>query len=120
PGYGWLSFEPTPGKGDPTTTSYTQPATTGRCASADVNPVDCPIGSGSHGHPGGSRRPDNQADLFRHRGDFGAGRFTPPPPRRRWPDPRKIVLAGVLALLLALALVPPARALRRRVRLRLT
>ncbi|MDP9329671.1 MAG: DUF3488 and transglutaminase-like domain-containing protein [Actinomycetota bacterium] len=121
PGSGWLSFEPTPGKGDPSTTSYTHPTTTGHCASAKVDPGGCPIDGGSQGHPGGSRRPDNQADFLRHRGDVGAGSFTPPPPPgRRWPDPRKIVLAALLTLLLVLALVPPARALRRRARLRLT
>jgi transglutaminase-like putative cysteine protease len=121
PGYGWLSFEPTPGKGDPTTQSYTHPTSVDRCLQGDQDPPSCRIGGdGSLGHAGGSRRAVSGAEFLRHRGDTGGGTVILLPPGRQWPDPRKIVLAAMLAMLLVLALVPPVRALRRGVRLRLT
>jgi transglutaminase-like putative cysteine protease len=124
PGYGWLSFEPTPGKGDPTTDSYTHPTSTVPCPAEGQQHGGCRnIDGGSSDQTGaGSRKANPTPDQLRHRGELGNGSLTltRTPPGRRWPDPRKLVLAALLAVLLVLALMPPARALRRRVRLRLT
>jgi hypothetical protein len=119
PGWGWMPFEPTPGRLNAVTIAYTTPA-------AGCTGPTCPDGGSDAGGGGASplpsrnrveRIPEGLPRLAGPRGavggpgtiDTGAedGRIT-----------RIALLLGVVLTGLALLLVPPARALRRKVRLR--
>jgi hypothetical protein len=126
PTYGWLSFEPTPGRSNPVAMGYQHPST------------DCP--SGSQGcDPGTSGDPDTGANAGDESGlpqqllnlierpvTAGGGRFsrnpalfdqggTAPPERL----PASLVILAILSVAVIMALViPPARALARRRRIK--
>jgi hypothetical protein len=122
PTYGWLAFEPTPGRTNPIAAGYQHPA------------IACASGSGcSHtGSAGGSHAPGtsgsagNLPGQLRNlsRREFQTGlALTPLPPikvadanRRRVPI--GIVVSFLLGMTLLVALsIPPVRALRRRAHL---
>ena len=120
PTYGWLAFEPTPGRTNPVANGYNNPAPvcpTGQTCEngggpGDPNPVDQPVGQRVNadrrpavkGGPGGSEFP------------AGAGPVFAPEPFRFPTGPVILAVAGLLGLFLLL--VPPVREIRRRARLR--
>jgi transglutaminase-like putative cysteine protease len=127
--YGWLAFEPTPGRANPVSFGYAD-VTAANCRLQNPGDTSCDAGGpASVGPPrgevtGGTRIP--QAGVLGNREAFfgpsarghprggglgGAG-------SRRSPSQVRL-LAGLALLigLLLVALIPPARALRRRLRL---
>ena len=125
PGFGWLTFDPTPGRLDPATASYTNGAAVS-CTQVEHHPSHC--GPGGVGTTGGGQATAGASksqgltkvtdeERGTRKGGSG-GSSSPTTTGGRWPNPRVIVGIGLLALLFVLALVAPARALRRRVRLR--
>ncbi len=127
PTYGWLTFDPTPGNSNPTASDYEHPAVT--CPSG----VQGCLPSGPEGGTaGGTGSPGNPAGLPRQlvnaigRQTVQAGSRLGPLPgtdpgaaRRTSRSPLRILflvllVAGVIAMLA----IPPARALGRRRRLR--
>jgi transglutaminase-like putative cysteine protease len=121
PGWGWMPFEPTPTRVNPVTVGYTAPEDPG-C------PPDCVDGGGGQlppqvgqqaGGPGGAQQQRIEQDPRL------SGRIVPlpaPPPVRGPDDPLStariaLLAAGTLAVLVLL-LLPPWRALRRRLRIR--
>jgi transglutaminase-like putative cysteine protease len=119
PGWGWMPFEPTPTRVNPVTTAYTAPAPT--CQGAACPGTDEPGTSGEGGAvtgPGGKQRGRIESDP----------RLGTPPPSIAAPPAVKPDEPGIgtrTALVVAVALgvlyllvVPPIRALRRRMRLR--
>jgi transglutaminase-like putative cysteine protease len=122
PTYGWLAFEPTPGRTNPIANGYDNPAPV--CRNDQGIPCSDPGGPGAGGGPGqsvGQRLKNDRRPAVKGGpggtpllGDRGA--VIAPEPYR---FPTGVVL-GVLGalLLLVLLLVPPGRALRRRARLR--
>ena len=117
PGWGWLPFEPTPSRTNPVVTAYAP------------NGDGATPGDQTDGNEGGRVSPDSSFGVRQNprerlqdprslgpRG--GAGVNTLPDQLSPWLTLRLAVLLGVLAVGLVLLLVPPARAVRRRVRLR--
>lgn len=118
PGYGWLAFEPTPGRLNPVAREIDDPTTP--CvahAGAPCVPRPAHGGSRSNGGTAGKHGPVNEG-RFLTKGSRGATSPTPTVSGGAWRIPVGPVLA-VAAILagLALLLIPPARALRRRFRL---
>jgi transglutaminase-like putative cysteine protease len=124
PGWGWLAFEPTPGRTNPGANEYQHPS-----VSCPAGTPGCPVvpGGGGRDAPGTSGDPGGlprQLENVNRREFPGGLALTPLPPDDVTGDRGMHVPAGVVALaLLAIALVaasaiPPARALRRRTRLR--
>lgn len=114
PGYGWLAFEPTPGRSNPGA-AYLTPQ------SPCPNPAACPAGTASGGRGGqaqGGRAAGDQSSLARRRaqGADSAAPVTPPPGGRRLPIGPVLGLL-VLVGLVAVVVIPPAKAVRRRFRL---
>ncbi len=118
PTYGWLAFEPTPGRTNPIAEGYQHPA------------VACPTGApgctptGTAGGPNAPGTSGNAGNLPRQLRDIQAGLvLTPLPPtgiaaEQRRHVPIGIVLSFLLGLALLVALsIPPVRALRRRAHL---
>jgi transglutaminase-like putative cysteine protease len=115
PGYGWMPFEPTPGRANPVTTGYSD-------ASSDCEGPDCP--GGPAGGPAGGVQQNGPGVDQRERLETDP-RATGP--RGALGDPGEIgpvegvpitarsalLVAAGLAIALLL-LVPPVRALRRR------
>ena len=123
PTYGWLAFEPTPSRTNPIANAYDDPATV--C----LNEQGVPCAGG--GSPAGVGRPNEEGvgqrrNLERRpavKGGPGASSVPADEGPVLAPEPFRFPTApvlGGLALLaaIALALVPPVRALRRRRRLR--
>ncbi len=118
PTYGWLAFEPTPGRTNPIANSYDNPSTI--CAA----PQGC---SPNKDFPGGGARNPNQIPGQRANVDTrktggggvppGAGVRVIAPEPFRFPTGLAVGVLGLLAVLV-LALTPPVRVLRRRARLR--
>ncbi|HYY09034.1 MAG TPA: DUF3488 and transglutaminase-like domain-containing protein [Actinomycetota bacterium] len=118
PGWGWLPFEPTPSRTNPVVTAY-DPSTAdaGRQSEDDVNAGGQQASPGEFGVRQNPR--ERLQDPSRSLGPRGgAGVNTLPDHPRPWLTLRMAVLLGVLATGLVLLLVPPARSIRRRVRLR--
>lgn len=129
PSYGWLPFEPTPGRQNPVGYPYIDPSSAGACE--NVRGGFCgPAGRGPR--TGGSATESDglisAADRERARpggdGDAGvagvAGTFGT---ANAAPDPgpftaRNVLLAAIAGAAVVLAILPPARAWRRRRRLR--
>ncbi len=120
PGWGWMPFEPTPRRVNPTVVSYDPPADA--CPGPDC--VDTGTETGGEtgaqtGGPGGS-----QLDRLERDPRLGG---TPPRPTIG-PDPaplrddplsaRRALLIAAIVGAIVLLVVPPTRALRRRMRLR--
>jgi hypothetical protein len=117
--YGWLAFEPTPRRANPTAFEYYDPARvqcalSGRtCSGAGAVQT---TGSPAGGHPSrGANSPT--AFLARKEGKIQPG-LRPLPPPSPGPPYGALVLAAFGVLLLALLFVPPIRSLRRRLRVR--
>jgi transglutaminase-like putative cysteine protease len=126
PGYGWLTFDPTPTIANPATVAYTQLGAKADC-SGSSHP--CRNGNGTDTvtpeptGPGASRLPgkiSNDQRTAQKSGGVATDAGTPLPvaPPDPWHRARPFVLLGFLAVLLGMASLPPIRALRRRVRLR--
>ncbi len=124
PDYGWLTFEPTPGRSNPIAASYNAPAQL--CPNAQGDLAPCAEGGGKPGGggPGGGGRRDLARPL--HADSRAAVKGATLPDERttviapapfRFPMWTVLGALGVLAGLL-LVLVPPVRAVRRRIRLR--
>jgi transglutaminase-like putative cysteine protease len=117
PGWGWLPFEPTPSRSNPVMTAYTPSSAVGD------TPSELPEDGAQQGPPdefGVRQNPrERLQDPARSLGPRGgAGVNTLPDERGSWLTLRMVVLLGALAAGLVLLLVPPARAVRRRVYLR--
>ena len=129
PGYGWLTFEPTPGRQDVAAYPYTDP-TFGECT-LDKN-GDC-IAAGKPGRRGARREGTAEGpaaitaagreDVRPKQAPAEAGRgavdpdITVPEPARRI-TVRQAALVALLLGLIVLAMIPVVRAWRRRRRLR--
>lgn len=118
PTYGWLAFEPTPGRTNPIANSYDNPSTV----------CSAPQGCGPNkDFPGGGARNPNQIPGQRTNVDTrktGGGGVPPgtgvrviSPEPFRFPTGLAVGVLGLLAVLV-LALTPPVRVLRRRAKLR--
>jgi transglutaminase-like putative cysteine protease len=126
PTYGWLAFEPTPGRTNPVATGYQHPSAA--CA-AGAAACAAPGGAGGAGGAGAgagnpSGLPQQLLNAIRREttpvGRRGHSPFSNVP---LTPAPRRLPYGAIALAILGLALVaalvvPPARALRRRVRLR--
>jgi transglutaminase-like putative cysteine protease len=132
--FGWLSFEPTPGRANPVAFEYAD-LKASSCQLTGGTAADC----GTDG-TGGVTPGQNRTDTTGSRGLVQArilgnkeGVYGPPSNSRGHPrgtgvggpsagrdeGPTRAVLAALVVLgLLLIALIPPARALRRRARLR--
>ncbi len=123
PTYGWLAFEPTPGRTNPVANEYQHPAVT-----CPPGTPGCPAASGG----GATQAPGttgDQGELPRQlqnlsRRELATGlALTPLPPASttarspRAPVGKVILLLVALGIVVALA-IPPIRAMRRRARLR--
>ena len=127
PTYGWLSFEPTPGRDNPIAAGYQHPA------------ADCPTGAqgcdpgtsggasgGANGAGDANGLPRQLRNLIDRPVPAGGGRFSPIPggfdtggadTAGRLPASLVVLVIAAVALLIALV-IPPARALGRRRRIR--
>ncbi len=122
PTYGWLAFEPTPGRTNPIANAYDNPATI--CRNDQGIPCATQGGPGGSGGPAqqgvgqrnNERRPAVKGGPGGIRLPGGRGAVIAPEPYR-FPTGAALGALGVLTAL-ALLVVPPARALRRRTRLR--
>jgi transglutaminase-like putative cysteine protease len=129
PGYGWLTFEPTPGRQDVAAYPYTDP-TVGECT-LDKNGDCIPIGKPGGEVKGGKGTAQGPATITGEGREGVRPKQIPPEAGRGGVDPditvpepaRRITVrqAALLALLLGLivlAMIPVVRAWRRRRRLR--
>ena len=123
PTYGWLAFEPTPGRTNPVANGYQHPA-----AACPPGTPGCPAAPGGGatevpGTTGGqSELPRQLQNLSRRELSSGLA-LTPLPPATTAARSSRAPVGKVILLLLALGIVvalaiPPVRALRRRARLR--
>ena len=114
PTYGWLAFEPTPGRTNPVAVEYAQPGTGTDGTGGNDGPK---------AHPTATPSPPTGKN----------GQIVEPPPRADAPpvdvgtiavegtsrfSARRILVAGLLIALVVFLLVPVVRAGRRRIRLR--
>ena len=119
-GWGWMPFEPTPTRANPVTNAYTAPPP--ECTGQTCPGPDGPTTGGqaeSVGGPGSQQRGRIEGDP--RLGNAPPATFPTPPAVVRDEPPIRartaLVIAAVLGGLFLLVL-PPARALRRRIRLR--
>lgn len=124
PTYGWLAFEPTPGRTNPVANEYQHPA-----VSCPPGTAGCPGGQGAGGvdDPGTTGTPSGlprQLENLARREFPGGLPITPLPPIDTADGGGRHAATGLVALVLlgsalmvALA-IPPLRALRRRRRVR--
>jgi transglutaminase-like putative cysteine protease len=122
PTYGWLAFEPTPGRTNPIANGYDNPTTA--CPNGEARPCGSGGGQGGGGprSQGGSDRIRNILDTRAVRGDgtLPPGGLNGPvvsPEPFRVPTGLVLAVLGGLSLLVVL-LIPPVRAARRRLLLR--
>lgn len=119
PGWGWMPFEPTPTRVNPVTNAYTAPAPA--CTGPTCPGSDGPgIGPGEVGSNPRSVQQGLENPRPRVNGPRGAvgepGTIDAPADERG--IERIALLVGLVLVAVAFLLAPPARALRRRVRLR--
>lgn len=120
PDWGWMPFEPTPTRVNPVTNAYTAPAP--ECTGQTCPDPDGPATGGqteSAGGPGSQQRGRIEGDP--RLGNTPPATFPTPPAVARDEPPIRARTALVIAVVLGglfLLVLPPARALRRRVRLR--
>jgi transglutaminase-like putative cysteine protease len=119
PGWGWLPFEPTPSRQNPVTIGYTTP--TGEACEGP----DCPGGGGGEGagaEAGGigplDRAFEQDPRAAGPRARRGGAGPIAPAEGRSGITVRRVLVAGAILVAVILLIVPPARAVRRRVRLR--
>ncbi|MEX2274583.1 MAG: DUF3488 and transglutaminase-like domain-containing protein [Actinomycetota bacterium] len=114
PDHGWLAFEPTQSRTNTGAASYLAPSAVAcdgpQCQSTTLNPANA--GSRGDAQEGAGRKRGQDADPIGVPDPLQATT----PAWRRAVIPAAIGIAGVLLLLIVL--VPPAKAVRRRVRLR--
>jgi len=127
PTYGWLSFEPTPGRSNPIAIGYQHPATDCPAGAQGCDPGTSGGGSGgANGAGDASGLPRQLRNLFERPETAGGGRFSANPgafdlggtaaPGRL---PALLVILAIASVALLVALViPPARALARRRKIR--
>ncbi len=122
PGYGWLSFEPTPGRTNPIANSIDNPTTA--CAPGSGQPCQ-PAGRGTN-VPGQGQAGNAPIGNFPREGVIpsrgrsaatGGGGIVAPAASRPI-SARMVLLLAIMLGLVALLFVPPVRAVRRRIRLR--
>jgi hypothetical protein len=125
PAYGWLQFDPTPVVPANPATAVITGINVGPSSGCQGHPGCRPISSGSAGN-GGSQQNDfsqtgknatNEHSADARRGNAPTTGSGPAAPQDPWHRARPFVALGILLGLLGFALVPPIRALRRRVRL---
>ncbi len=123
PTYGWLAFEPTPGRSNPIAEGYQHPAIacpTGAPGCTPTGTAGGPDAPGTSGTAG--NLPRQLQNLSRREFQTGVA-ITPLPPIRAAGERSRHVPIGIVALfLLGLTLlvalsIPPVRALRRRAHL---
>ena len=119
---GWMPFEPTPFRVNPVTLAYTapaQPACPGPGCVEDPSQVP-PTQAQAPGGPGGAQQQRIEQDPRLSGGAVPTGPTSTPieEPEDPLSTARIALLAGAIAVVLALLLVPPWRALRRRLRMR--
>jgi hypothetical protein len=117
PTYGWLSFEPTPTRINPIAEIYDDPS-----SPCPTNGTPCTGGGGlnggSHGNPNARPNGRNVKGGNERLPDVAVpDQVAVPTNRPTFPTGPVVGFLGAL-LLLALLVIPPGRALRRRVRLR--
>lgn len=125
PTYGWLAFEPTPGRTNPVAASYQYPSQA--CASG-TGSCETTGSAGGPGRPaGGSGDPSlppkllsliNREQVGAIRGGRNPETLPGPVAASGRPSRAPIVLTLLGLALMTALLLPPARALRRRARLR--
>jgi len=129
PQFGWLGFEPTPGRSNPVTRTYSQPSfgaipaaganqcpgglVSGRCVAKAPGKKKHLVGTGTHKDPHGFELPQDRGDVpFRTAGSPILAVGQAPDHRERW------IRAGVVALgvtvVLLLIGMPLSKRLRRR------
>jgi transglutaminase-like putative cysteine protease len=123
PTYGWLAFEPTPGRTNPIAEGYQHPAVACPTGAAGCTPTGTAGGPNAPGTSGSAGNLPRQLQNLSRR-ELQAGlALTPLPPirvavERRHRVPMGIVASILLGLTLLLALsIPTVRALRRRAHL---
>ena len=129
PGYGWLTFEPTPGREDVAAYPYIDP-TFGECT-LDKNGDCIPAGKPGGGVKGGKGAAQGPAAITAAAREGVRPKQTPPEAGRGAVDPditvpeparritvRQAALVALLLGLIVLAMIPVVRAWRRRRRLR--
>jgi transglutaminase-like putative cysteine protease len=120
PGWGWMPFEPTPTRENPVTNAYTAPPP--ECTGQTCPNPDAPATGGpaeSVGGPGSQQRGRIEGDP--RLGNAPPVSFPAPPAVAGDDPPIRARAALVIALALGglfLLVLPPARALRRRLHLR--
>jgi transglutaminase-like putative cysteine protease len=119
PDWGWMPFEPTPTRVNPVTTAYNTPAPacTGPTCPGSDGPATGSDGVRSTRGSGQQGLLDPRSQARGHGGAVGEGGAITPPAEDKGIS-RIALLIGVVVVGIAFLLVPPARALRRRVRLR--
>ncbi len=119
PNYGWLSFEPTPGRLNPVSSAYSEPSTT-TCPPGTPGCVDG-RGPGSVGGSGTPTPTPATPRQVRPAPETGLGgpraAAEPSSVRARFTWRHGIGLLAIVGLLMLL-LIPPGRWARRRIRLR--
>jgi transglutaminase-like putative cysteine protease len=116
PSYGWLAFEPTPGRINPVATVYTNPVQAA-CTPGTPGCAGPPRG-GTGGGPTSTSSPvlPRQVNPPAQNGGIDPGTVAPEEANRFTWQTGLALAAG--SALLALAVIPPLRWLRRRLRLR--
>ena len=118
PNWGWMPFEPTPARVNPTVVGYDPPAAcTGSTCPGKGGPVTEP-GEAEVGRGAGQQGLlDPRPQVIGPRGPVGeSGTFEPPADDRE--ITQTVLLVGAVLAGIILLLVPPTRAFRRRMRLR--
>jgi hypothetical protein len=129
PSYGWVPFEPTPNRQNLEAYPYLDPNAEVPCENADGSPCSPGEGSDPRGpvndlsNPAGATAADREAFAGQRGPIRGSGEPLLVGVANAAPEPgilsaRALGLAGLVAVVVGLALVPPARAWRRRRRLR--
>ena len=123
PTYGWLAFEPTPGRTNPIAEGYQHPAIACPSGAPGCTPSGTAGGPNAPGTSGSTGNLPGQLQNLNRRQFQRGFALTPLPPIRAAEANRLRVPIGVVAsILLGLALlvalsIPPVRALRRRAHL---
>jgi len=119
PDWGWMPFEPTPTRVNPVTTAYNAPAPAcnGPTCPGPDGPATGSDGVGSTRGSGQQGLLDPRPQARGHGGAVGEG-GTITPPAEESGIARIALLVGLIFAGIGFLLVAPARALRRRVRLR--
>jgi transglutaminase-like putative cysteine protease len=125
PSYGWVPFEPTPNRQNLEAYPYLDPDAEAPCENADGSPCSSNDGPDPRGPVNDLSNPFGTSAAIREglRPTRGSGESLLVGVANAAPEPgifsaRTLGLAGFVALIVGLALVPPVRAWRRRRRLR--